>query len=252
MLLGPDAVEQGLRNKDKAFANQPAWTRLVGPFFGGGLMLIDFEEHHAHRRIMQEAFTRDRLETYAARMHPAIATGMADWGTDPEFLAYPALKQLTLDIAADIFMGGAESTSREEMDRVNEAFIACVQAAAGIVRADVPFTRWGRAYRGRRVLEDFLRGYLPARRATRTDDIFSVLCHIETERRRAVHRRRRRQPHDLPDDGRPRHLDHHHLDDPAVPRPAPRVAGALPPGVAGARPRADAWPSSRRCRRSTW
>ena len=26
-----------------------------------------------------------------------------------------------------------------------------------------------------------LRGYLPARRATRTDDIFSVLCHIETE-----------------------------------------------------------------------
>ena len=62
MLLGPDAVEQGLRNKDKAFANQPAWTRLVGPFFGGGLMLIDFEEHHAHRRIMQEAFTRDRLD----------------------------------------------------------------------------------------------------------------------------------------------------------------------------------------------
>ncbi|WP_036507230.1 cytochrome P450 [Nocardioides sp. URHA0020] len=180
MLLGPDAVEQGLRNKDKAFANQPAWTRIVGPFFGGGLMLIDFDEHHAHRRIMQEAFTRDRLETYAARMHPAIADGMADWGTDPEFLAYPALKQLTLDIATDIFMGGAESTSREEMDRVNDAFIACVQAAGGIVRADVPFTRWGRAYRGRRVLEDFLRGYLPARRATRTDDIFSVLCHIET------------------------------------------------------------------------
>jgi cytochrome P450 len=181
MLLGPDAVEAALVNKDKAFANQPAWTRLVGPFFGGGLMLIDFDEHHVHRRIMQEAFTRDRLEAYAARMHPAIATGTADWGTDPGFQAYWRLKQLTLDIAADIFMGGAESTSREEMEQVNRAFISCVQAAAGIVRADVPFTRWGRAYRGRRVLEDFLRGYLPARRATRTDDIFSVLCHIETE-----------------------------------------------------------------------
>jgi len=144
-------------------------------------MLIDFDEHHVHRRIMQEAFTRDRLETYAARMHPAIASGTADWGSDPAFPAYWRLKQLTLDIAADIFMGGAESTSREEMERVNRAFIACVQAAAGIIRADVPFTRWGRAYRGRRVLEDFLRGYLPARRATRTDDIFSVLCHIETE-----------------------------------------------------------------------
>jgi cytochrome P450 len=106
---------------------------------------------------------------------------MESWGTDPDFRAYPALKQLTLDMAADIFMGGADDTSREEMDRVNRAFIACVQAAAGIVRADVPFTRWGRAYRGRKVLEEFLRGYLPAKRATRTDDIFSVLCHIETE-----------------------------------------------------------------------
>ena len=181
MLLGPDAVEAALRNKDKAFANKPAWTRLVGPFFGGGLMLIDFDEHHVHRRIMQEAFTRDRLEGYAAHMHPAIEAGTADWDTEPGFQAYWKLKQLTLDIAADIFMGGAESTSRAEMDAVNRAFISCVQAAAGIVRADVPFTRWGRAYRGRRVLEDFLRGYLPARRATRTDDIFSVLCHIETE-----------------------------------------------------------------------
>ncbi|MFC7495157.1 MULTISPECIES: cytochrome P450 [unclassified Nocardioides] len=181
VLLGPDACEQALRNVDKAFANEPAWGRIVGPFFNRGLMLLDFEEHHGHRRIMQEAFTRDRLTAYADRMHPAIAQGMAAWDTKPGFQAYPALKQLTLDIAADIFMGGAEHTSREEMDRVNKAFIACVQAAAGIVRADVPFTRWGRAFRGRKVLEDFLRGYLPAKRATRTDDIFSVLCHIETE-----------------------------------------------------------------------
>jgi cytochrome P450 len=181
VLLGPDACEAALRNKDKAFANEPAWGRIVGPFFHRGLMLLDFEEHHGHRRIMQEAFTRDRLTAYTSRMHPAIEQGTAEWGTDPAFKAYPALKQLTLDIAADIFMGGAQDTSRAEMDRVNRAFIACVQAAAGIVRADVPLTRWGRAFRGRRVLEKFLRHYLPAKRATRTDDIFSVLCHIQTE-----------------------------------------------------------------------
>lgn len=181
VLLGPDACEQVLRNKEKAFVNEPAWGKIVGPFFKRGLMLLDFEEHHGHRRIMQEAFTRDRLTTSAGRMHPAIAEGTAAWDTDPHFKASPALKQLTLDIAADIFMGGAGETSRAEMDRVNRAFIACVQAAAGIVRADVPLTRWGRAYRARAVLEEFLRHYLPARRASRTDDIFSVLCHIETE-----------------------------------------------------------------------
>ena len=180
LLLGPDACEEAFRNKDKAFANGPAWTRLVGPFFTRGLMLIDFEEHHGHRRIMQEAFTRDRLESYAESMGPAIERGLAAWQPQQDFRAYPALKQLTLDIAADIFMGGAEDHGPEEMDRINQAFIACVQAASGVVRGRVPFTRWGKAYAGRAVLEDFLRHYLPARRATRTSDIFSVLCHIET------------------------------------------------------------------------
>jgi cytochrome P450 len=67
------------------------------------------------------------------------------------------------------------------MDRVNTSFIACVQAAAAIVRADVPFTRWRRGLRGRRHLEEFLDGYLPSRRTEATDDLFSVLCHIESE-----------------------------------------------------------------------
>ncbi len=180
LLLGPDACEEAFRNKEKAFANGPAWTRLVGPFFRRGLMLIDFEEHHGHRRIMQEAFTRDRLESYAERMAPAVASGLAAWQPGADFRAYPALKQLTLDIAADIFMGGAEDHGPDDMDRVNEAFIACVQAASGVVRGRVPFTRWGKAYAGRAVLENFLRHYLPARRARRTSDLFSVLCHIET------------------------------------------------------------------------
>src|SRR6185503_12291394 len=122
-----------------------------------------------------------RLDGYTRRLHPAIERGMAGWPAGRELRAHWRLKQLTLDIAADLFMGGARDTSKAEMDRVNKAFITCVQAAAGVVRADVPLTRWGRAYRARQVLEGFLRGYLPAKRAARTDDIFSVLCHIETD-----------------------------------------------------------------------
>ncbi|MDN4174241.1 cytochrome P450 [Nocardioides sp. SOB77] len=184
MLLGPDACEEAFRNKDKAFANGPAWTYLVGPFFDRGLMLLDFEEHHMHRRIMQQAFTRDRLEAYAARMHAPIEAGLAGWaaaGRDRDFAAYPSLKQLTLDVAADIFMGGAEDTTPAEMAKVNQAFIACVQAAAAVVRKDLPGTRWGRGHRGREVLEEFLRHYLPSRRAVETDDLFSQLCHIESD-----------------------------------------------------------------------
>lgn len=181
MLLGPDACATALTNPDKAFVNGPAWSYLVGPFFDRGLMLLDGEEHHVHRRIMQQAFTRPRLEGYAAAMHAPIARGLDAWRPGPGFPAYPALKELTLDVAAEIFMGGAESTDRAEMARVNAAFIDCVQSAAALVRRDLPGTRWRKGLRGREVVERFLRDYLPSRRARESDDLFSQLCHVESE-----------------------------------------------------------------------
>lgn len=180
-LLGPDACEAALHNKDRAFANGDAWRLLVGPFFDRGLMLLDFDEHLAHRRILQQAFTQERLARYTEAMHPAVEEGLAQWAPNRNFRAYPALKELTLALATSIFMGGAEGTTAAEMAKVNRAFIDCVQAATAVVRYPVPGTRWWRGLRGRRLLEDYFRSYLPARRASESDDLFSVLCHIRSE-----------------------------------------------------------------------
>lgn len=181
MLVGPDAVEAALVNRDKAFANGPGWGFLVGPFFDRGLMLLDFGEHRDHRRLMQEAFTRDRLASYAAALAPAVAEGVACWRPDAGFRAYPALKSLTLDLATQVFMGGAELTDDRELDRVNEAFVDCVQAAAAVVRLPLPGTRWRRAVRGRAVLQEFIGRQLPAKRAGDGDDLMSVLCHLAVD-----------------------------------------------------------------------
>lgn len=181
LLIGPDACAAALRNGDKAFANGPGWGFLVGPFFRRGLMLLDFAEHHQHRLILQQAFTRPRIEGYAAALSPAIAAGLDRWQPGPDFPAYPSLKSLTLDLATQIFMGGADLADDDELEAVNQAFIACVQAGGALVRLDVPGTAWHRAHRGRALLEEFLRRHLPAKRAAATDDLFSVLCHIESE-----------------------------------------------------------------------
>ncbi len=181
VLLGPDACEAAFRNADKAFASGDGWGYLVGPFFDRGLMLLDFEEHHRHRRIMQSAFTRDRLEGYTAALQPAVAEGLARWQPGGRFLAYPALKELTLDLATEVFMGGAELATPDDLERVNQAFIACVQSATSLIRANVPGTRWGRALRGRRLLEEFFGRHLAAKRNTPGDDLFSVLCQLETD-----------------------------------------------------------------------
>ncbi len=180
-LLGPDACAVALVNADKAFANGPGWNFYIGKFFGRGLMLLDFEEHRTHRRILQEAFTPQRLARYVDGLHPAIAAGLDAWTPRSGFRAYPAAKTLTLDLATDIFMGGHEGTNPGEMAKVNQAFIACVQASTSFVRFPVPGGRWRRGLAGRQLLESFLRKYLPARRAGSGDDLFSVLCRIETD-----------------------------------------------------------------------
>lgn len=184
--LGPDASEAVFRNADHAFANGPAWSYLVGPFFDRGLMLLDFEEHHRHRRIMQQAFTADRIARYTDAMHEPVEAGLAHWQPRDGFQAYPALKELTLDVATTLFMGGASDTTPAQMRRINRAFIDCVQSATALVRFDlhvgpVGVGRWHRGMRGRRVLEDFLRHYLPQRRANPGDDLFSALLLAETD-----------------------------------------------------------------------
>jgi cytochrome P450 len=176
-LLGPDATGLALVNRDQAFANSPG-ARLAGPFFRRGLNLLDFDEHRHHRRILFAAFTNDRLRAYLARMNPSIERGIASWQPSEAFQAYPALKRLTLDIATEVLMGDRLGP---EADRVNAALFACVRAPSSVVRLPVPGLRWSRGLAGRRYLEDFLQQRLPAKRAEDGADLFSRLCHAESE-----------------------------------------------------------------------
>ncbi|EUA33858.1 P450 heme-thiolate domain protein [Mycobacterium xenopi 3993] len=53
---------------------------MIGPFFNRGLMMLDFDEHLYHRRIMQEAFTRTRLAGYVEHIDRWQARS---WPTGP-------------------------------------------------------------------------------------------------------------------------------------------------------------------------
>jgi len=175
---GPDAIGEVLQNRSHAFASGPGWSFLIGPFFHRGLMLLDFDEHHLHRRIMQQAFTSDRLAGYLEPMNATLADGLARWPAGDDFHVYPALKQLTLDVATRTFMGAQLDT---DADRLNSAFVDCVRAGTAVLRFRVPGLRWSRGLTGRKVLENFLYPQLPAKRAAVADDLFSALCHARGE-----------------------------------------------------------------------
>ena len=177
LVVGPEAAQDILVNKDKAYS-QSGWEWFIGPFFKRGLMLLDGEEHHLHRRIMQEAFTRPRLESYLLQLGEIIDDQVPAWPTDEPFLVYPAVKDLSLDIATAVFMG---SRRTPETQRMADAFVDCVRAGLSLVRLPVPGLRWHRGLRSRRVLEEYFRERIPAKRASDDEDLFAALCHVESE-----------------------------------------------------------------------
>ena len=84
-LLGPDALEAAWINKDKALSSTRGWQPVIGPFFHRGIMLLDFEEHRDHRRIMQQAFTRSALDGYLALTWSGIAEALDTWQPGQRF-----------------------------------------------------------------------------------------------------------------------------------------------------------------------
>jgi cytochrome P450 len=180
--LGPDATQAVFTNKNKDFS-QKGWHPLIRQFFNRGLMLLDFEEHMYHRRIMQEAFTRSRLSGYVEHIDRVASQVVAnDWPTnDGRFLFYPAAKELTLDIASLVFMGHDPGSDHDLVNKVNQAFTTATRAGGAIIRTGVPPFKWWRGEQARKFLEDYFEERVKERRKATGTDMLTVLCHTSDE-----------------------------------------------------------------------
>ncbi|MEC3957718.1 cytochrome P450 [Nocardia sp. CDC153] len=174
----PAAIEEFLLDRKHVLSAQKGWEFLIGPFFRGGILLRDFEDHAYHRRILQQAFTRPRLIGYLNLTTPRIVRGVDSWQPAPDFPLYDHVKQLLLEQATVVFAGAELGP---EGNRLSRAFEDAVHGGKAIIRTNMPGGVWNRGLRGRKLLEGYFRRELPAKRAGAGEDLFSVLCHAETE-----------------------------------------------------------------------
>jgi cytochrome P450 len=177
-LAGPDMLQRVLLDREQVFSSRLGWQYTLGQLFTRGLMLRDFDDHRYQRRIMQAAFRREALADYAARIGPALGPAIDAWGEAPDFRFYTAIKRLTLDLAADVFLGlelGAEA------DRVNRAFMDTVAASMAVIRKPVPGLAFWRGLRGRAYLADFFARLIRERRGAEGADMLTRLCHATSE-----------------------------------------------------------------------
>ncbi|MGQ7829728.1 cytochrome P450 [Altererythrobacter sp. Z27] len=161
MLVGADANELVLFDREKIFSSQQGWGPILDQLFPRGLMLIDFEHHRVDRRALSIAFKPEPMRHYSGALNSGIAREVAKWGGSP-MLFYPAIKQLTLDLAADSFIGIPWGP---EAERINQAFVDMVQASITPIRKPLPFTPMKRGVDGRAFLVDFFTRETHRRRA---------------------------------------------------------------------------------------
>ncbi|MFI1914188.1 cytochrome P450 [Nocardia sp. NPDC020380] len=169
----PEAAEVILLDRQRVFSAQRGWEFLIGPFFHGGVLLRDFDDHMHHRRILQQVFGRPSLVGYLDLTTPQLARGISEWQPGTGFRLYDRVKQLLLEQATVVFAGaqlGPEGT------RLAHAFEDAVHGGSALVRANVPGGVWARGLRGRRLLEEYFRRELPHKRDGDGKDLFSVLC----------------------------------------------------------------------------
>jgi len=176
-LFGPDANRFVLLDRDRIFSARKPWMLIMGRIFPNGLLLRDGDEHKLHRKIMHEAFTTPALRNYLERMNPMIARGLDAWGGE-RFLAFRGFKELTLDIAASIFVGVELGP---ETRRMNGVFEDLVAASMSRLRLPIPGLEFQRGLRGRAFMMEYFRRLIPQRRAGNGDDMFSRLCRAESE-----------------------------------------------------------------------
>jgi len=179
---GPGAFERVFVNKDKEFSSGPAWGHFIGPFFNRGLMLLDFDEHLHHRRIMQAAFGAEELRRYHALTLPHLRRNLREWADVDQPRLQRMFKDLTLDLALEVFVG-VKDLPQADRDRINKAFVQAVRGGTAIVRRDLPggIGPWAKGLRARSLLEEFFYGALPAKRRDGGDDLFAQLCVAEDE-----------------------------------------------------------------------
>jgi cytochrome P450 len=178
-LFGPDANRFVLLDPQRIFSAKLPWTAIMGRIFPNGLLLRDGDDHKHHRKLMHTAFTRPVLAGYAERMSPTIAGHVDELaGGDGRILAFRYFKTLTLDLAAEIFVGvdlGPDSA------RMNRAFEAMVAASMSRIRLRIPGLEFERGLSGREWLSGFFRDLLPKKRENPGADMFARLSRAESE-----------------------------------------------------------------------
>jgi cytochrome P450 len=175
----PAAVRYFLVDNARNFTNGEFAAELRR-LLGSGLLTTDGEVHRRQRRMVQPAFHKRRVESYATTMVAHTEDLVAEWRPGATVDMAREMQRLTLRIVAKALF---DVDLRQESPDLGDWFTQVIENPVGLVFSlrglpiDLPFTPYGKNQRARAALDEFVYGLIAQRRREGKDtgDVVSML-----------------------------------------------------------------------------
>jgi cytochrome P450 len=185
LLSHPDDIERVLVTENRRFIKNYALIFLK-PLLGNGLLLNEGQSWLRQRRLIQPAFSRQRVESYAPVMAECTERLLDEWGDGETHDIASAMMQLTMTIAGRTLLGIDVGQRFSDVARCLEAVMHDFLARFG---AAVPLPYWMPTLRNVRLrwtitrLDRILQQLIDERRAATTHggDFLSLLLGARDE-----------------------------------------------------------------------
>lgn len=174
VLIGPDAHELVLVDREGVFSACEGWKPIFGRHFEGGLLLRDGLDHRRHRKIIGGAFKQAQLQGYLEIFNQVIARHVTGWA-ERRIDLYKSAQRLTFDIGFECLLGQKTDTSAR---RDLKAFRTLMRATTTVIPWALPGNSEWRCDRSKVHVTRKLREILDTPASSDRQDLAAVLQRI--------------------------------------------------------------------------
>ncbi|MCA9608543.1 MAG: cytochrome P450 [Myxococcales bacterium] len=180
----PELVGEVLVTQTKRYTRQTPVYLAMREFLGKGILTTEGEDWRVHRRIVQPAFHKKRLESFTTAIAKIAEDDLARWRGELDVAE--AMMRVTLRIVSEVLLGTRTAHHAEAIGRAIDDSQRYVE---GVMSQVVPIPRWLPTPRNRlferslEVLDRVAYEIIDERRRSgeRGDDVVSMLLEARYE-----------------------------------------------------------------------
>lgn len=182
LLNDPSLIEEVLSKQNQNFTKDISY-RILKKTFGNGLLLSDGELWKRHRKLMQSAFSSDRIASYASGIVEETSRMLATWREEVIDIHHE-MSELTVKVITQSMFGvdGTE-TAKEIMEALDTIMLQYFHQAEMffLLPTWLPTIGNWKAHLATKRLNEIVYDIIEQRRQFPKDDLLSIMLRIEDE-----------------------------------------------------------------------